>query len=534
MQRLGDRRYPPDGGYTPDQAREIAAVSRMLGRQIGLLLDRQGRVALLILGSPSGILIPELPRERSRTNRLRGLRLVHSHLSPDLLSQEDLMDMLVLRLDSIAVLTVNEYGEPVSFQSAHLVPDSGGAEPYRVHPPVPWNQVDIHFTQEAEAIEDELGRVSEASRQMDNAPRALLVSVSTEPKSVQERQLEELAELARTAGLHVAGTLMQRVAAIHPRHLLGKGKLMELEVMALEGQVGMLVFNGELSPAQLSHIATLTERTVLDRTQLILDIFAQRATSRAGRLQVELAQLQYTMPRLVGRHRAMDRLMGGIGGRGPGETRLETDRRKVRERMRRLKDELDKVRRSRATNRAKREREGLPMIALVGYTNAGKSTLFNKLTHADVLVENKLFATLDPANRRLRLPDERDYILADTVGFIRSLPKELKEAFMATLEELHQADILLHVLDASHPDMHEQYEAVEAILADMGLNETPRLVALNKCDKLDAEAVQALQGLFPGAVSIAAAPGTNLEALVAALVRLYERIGKEVEQPKPE
>ena len=466
---------------------------------------------MVIVGDPASILIPELPRRRGAAERLRGIRLMHTHLSPDGLSQEDLMDMLFLRLDSVSVLTVNDYGDPVSFQSAHLLPPNADSQPYRVHPLTAWDRVQHDFNAEVESIEEELGRVlSEASEAGDN-PRAVLVSVSPLPRTVQEMHIEELRELARSAGLVVTGTLIQRVASIHPRHILGKGKLAELEVLALQGQASLIIFDGELTPAQLNSLSEVTERKVLDRTQLILDIFAQRATTRAGKLQVEMAQLQYTQPRLVGKNRAMDRLMGGIGGRGPGETKLETDRRRIRDRMTRIRKELDDLRRQRANTRARRERQGLPVAALVGYTNAGKSTLLNALTRSDVLSENRLFATLDPTTRRLRFPRERELVLADTVGFIRNLPKELIEAFRATLEELESADVLLHVADASHPEFDRQMESVESILADLELSGIPRLLVLNKWDAADADTRAALQAAFPDALPVSALTGAGLD-----------------------
>lgn len=528
LTRLGQRRYPARGGYTTEQARELAALSRSLGRQIGLVIDRQGKVQLVLVGEPGSILIPDLPRGRVGSSRMRGVRLVHTHLSPDGLSQEDLMDLLFLRLDSMAVLTVNDYGEPVSFQSAHLLPPNAAQTPYRVHPPVAWDRVDRDFTAEVEAVEAELARtLSEASELAgasapgadqaggtgDGTVRAVLVSVDAAPRSIQEKHLDELAELARTAGITVTGTLIQRVAGVHPRHILGKGKLAELEVLALQGQASLIVFDGELTPAQLNSLSETTERKVLDRTQLILDIFARHASTRAGKLQVEMAQLQYTQPRLVGKNRAMDRLMGGIGGRGPGETKLETDRRRVRERIAKIRKELEALRKQRAFTRARRSRQGLPVVALVGYTNAGKSTLLNALTRSDVLAEDKLFATLDPTTRRLRFPRERELVLADTVGFIRNLPKELTEAFQATLEELAAADLLIHVADASHPDVDQQIAAVESILADMDLLATPRLMVLNKCDRLDEEAQEGLRFRWPDAVLASAASGQGMDGL---------------------
>ncbi len=517
LNRLFNRRFPAEDVYTIEQARELALLSRALGRQVGLLIDRKGRVQMVLVGEAGSILIPELPRGRTGQERLRGLRLLHTHLSPDGISQEDLMDMLFLRLDAVIALNVNPTGDPVQWQAAHLLPSGAAGKPYHLDAPQPWDRTAAQFTATAEALEEELARRGEDAREAADAPRALLVSVAAQPRILQERNLDELAELARTAGLTVAGRMAQRVAQVNPRLILGKGKVAELEVLALQGRAGMLVFDGELSPAQLHNLADITERKVIDRTQLILDIFAQHAVTRAGKLQVELAQLRYIQPRLVGKNRAMDRLMGGIGGRGPGETKLETDRRKSRERMARIRKELDQLRRQRAFTRARRSRQGIPLAALVGYTNAGKSTLLNRLTRSDVLAENKLFATLDPTTRRLRFPAEREIILADTVGFIRNLPKELMDAFRATLEELEAADLLVHVADASHPDLLQQISAVETILAEMELDRVPRLLVLNKWDQLAAPARAELADAFPLALPVSAKSGDGLNSLLEQL-----------------
>ncbi len=516
LNRLTTRRFPATDVYTIDQARELSLLSRALGRQLGMLIDRKGRVDMVLVGEAGGILIPELPRARSGADRLRGLRLLHTHLTPDGLSQEDLMDLLFLRLDAIIVLTVNPDGDPVQWQEAHL-PTPVAGQPYRVEQLRPWDQTSAHFAATAEALEEELARRSDDTREASDAPRALLVSVAAQPRIIQERNLDELAELARTAGLAVAGRMVQRVAQVNPKFILGKGKMAELEVLALEGRSVTLVFDGELSPAQLHNLADITERKVLDRTQLILDIFAQHAVTRAGKLQVELAQLRYTQPRLTGKNRAMDRLMGGIGGRGPGETKLETDRRRSRERMARLRKELDQLRRQRAFTRSRRARRGIPMAALVGYTNAGKSTLLNNLTRSEVLAENKLFATLDPTTRRLRFPAEREIILADTVGFSRNLPKELMDAFRATLEELESADLLVHVADASHPDLLQQITSVETILEELELQHMPRILLLNKWDLLDVPARAELADAFPHAIPVSARTGDGLKRLLEVL-----------------
>ncbi len=599
LQRLTNRRYDVHSGYTLEQAKELGALSRIISRQIGLLIDRQGKVELTIVGDAHGILIPTLARERS-TGRLRGIRLLHTHLTDSKLSGEDLMDLLFLRLDSIGVLTIDEFGAPIHFQSAHLLPAliSDGsyirdisktskkqkqleypeekqdqplqaedidfiltqnlyhasaepkpvipnrpAEPYRITDFFAWDKNPLDLSAEIDAIEEEFARLIKDSHSTENTKniakynakgtldtfqagsRCVLVSVSKAPKAIQERNLAELTELAKTAGLGVVGNLIQRVTTINPRQILSQNKLAELEVIALQGHAGIIIFDGELSPAQLQNLAELTERKVLDRTQLILDIFAQHAKTGAGKLQVEMAQLKYTQPRLVGKNRAMDRLMGGIGGRGPGETKLETDRRRVKDRIAKIKIELENLKKQRQANRAKRNRYNLPVAALVGYTNAGKSTLLNKLTKSEVIAENKLFATLDPTTRRLRFPEEHEIVLADTVGFIRDLPKELMEAFRATLEELNEANILIHVLDASHEEMEQQLESVEKILEELKLSDVPRVLLLNKWDNLPKESQELLLERFSGAYPVSALTGFGLAEASAHIEQTLFKTG---------
>lgn len=519
LQRLAQRRYPNQGGLSREQVWELAGLTQETGRQLGILIDRQGRPEMVIVGESSQIVIPELGRQRQHSGRLRGLRLVHTHLGQEGLSEEDLMDMVFLRLDSIAVLEVVGQGEPGHVQWAHLLPANSEAKPYSVSPRQPWDRVDVDFHAQAEAVEEELARRQEGVALEPRENTALLVSVGTKPRHRLETELEELADLAATAGLTVAGRLVQRVGRLNPKYILGRGKLAELEVNALQANAGIIVFDGELSPSQMRNLAQITERKVLDRTQLILDIFAQHATSRAGKLQVEMAQLKYTLPRLVGQNRALSRLAGGIGGRGPGETKLELDRRKVRERITRIRKELEKVRQHRAHTRSRRFEAGVPIVALVGYTNAGKSTVLNTITHSQVTAEDKLFATLDPTSRRIRFPEEREVVLTDTVGFIRELPEDLREAFLATLEELEEADVLVQVADAGHPELEEQVAAVDDILHDMGLDTIPRLLALNKWDTLSAEAQQRVRNIFPQGLPTTAVEKKGLDALVQAILK---------------
>lgn len=506
-----------------EQAVELADVSREIGRQVGVIIDRRGRPFMVLVGDPAGIFIPDLSHWRRSSGRLKGLRLVHTHLRSEALSQEDLMDLLFLRLDSISALTVQDDGRPGVVHVAHLLPPNPQGKGYEVLGPFPYAHVDLDYDALTGALEDELAgkEHSEAVAPVSGDPdkRAVLVGVSTESRSVQERSVDELADLAETAGLEVAGTMIQRVQAINPRFIVGKGKLAELETMMLQGNAGVLIFNGELAPGQIRNLAEMTERKVLDRSQLILDIFAQHARTKAGKLQVELAQLQYTLPRLVGKNRALSRLAGGIGGRGPGEQKLELDRRKIRTRITFIKKELEKLRSQRKATRIRRAKAGIPVVALVGYTNAGKSTLLNTLTGSSVLAENKLFATLDPTTRRLRFPMEREIILTDTVGFIRQLPEELKEAFRATLEELESADMLIHVVDTCHPELEELVEAVETILEEMDLGDIPRITALNKWDKAAPEERETAENVVPDAVHISALSRDGLEPLVDVVLR---------------
>ncbi len=331
--------------------------------------------------------------------------------------------------------------------------------------------------------------------------RAYLVAVEVKAKPApfsSQSSLAELALLADTAGARVVGRTVQKLDRIHPGHYVGKGKLAEIKAERDRVDYSVVIFDDELSPSQQRTLEDSLQVKVLDRTALILDIFARRAQTREGRLQVELAQYQYLLPRLAGQWSHLERLEGAIGTRGPGETQLETDRRLVRDRIARLKREIEAVRRQRALYRRRRARAGVPVAALVGYTNAGKSTLMRALSGADVFTEDKLFATLDPLTRRIKLPDGRTVLLSDTVGFIQKLPAQLVAAFRATLEELSAADVLVHVVDVTHADAAQQAETVLETLRDLDLSEKPLVTALNKVDLLarnDGEA--ALEKLGP-------------------------------------
>jgi GTP-binding protein HflX len=336
--------------------------------------------------------------------------------------------------------------------------------------------------------------------------------------------LDELRELARSNGVYVADTVLQLRKKADPRFLMGAGKLEELTLLALQRGASLIIFDQELNPSQIRSITDRMELKVVDRTQLILDIFAQRAQTREGKLQVELAQLKYLLPRLVTKNTAMSRLTGGIGGRGPGETKLEINRRRVRDRINRLEKALKGVVKQRAQQKARRERRGLPVISIIGYTNAGKSTLLNTLTQSEVMAENRLFATLDPSSRRLRFPRDVEVIITDTVGFIRDLPKDLMVAFRATLEELHGADLLLHVVDVSNPRHPEQIQSVERILEELGVSGTPEIRVLNKADRVDPAELPGL------ARSLDGLPVSALKR--ETLLPLIEKMSAQIENPQ--
>lgn len=479
-----------------------------------MLIDRSGYITHLMVGDAGRIFIPEL--DRSRAARLRGLRLVHTHLRGEELSQEDLYDLTLLRLDYITAVAIDEEGLPARFHSAHLMP--GQAHGYiREEPALP-GQLPENLRETIEDMERAFREHDAQLKRASGAPRALLVGVYT-PAMRRRRNPEqsqaELQELCRTAGVDVVGAISQRRNALDPLTLVGSGKAREISIEAVQRDAEMILFDLELSPAQARRFSQITDLKILDRTQLILDIFARNARSRDGKLQVELAQLRYLKGRLSEKDDNMSRLTGGIGGRGPGETKLEIGRRRVNERLARLEKELGGLRQRRELNRRTRADNDIPVVSIVGYTNAGKSTLLNALTRSETRAENRLFATLDPTTRRVRFPKEREIILADTVGFIHDLPPELGRAFQATLEELRDSSLLLHCIDAADDAREQKIAAVEEILGDLGLLGIPTIRVYNKCDMLDADALRFLER--PGDALISAQARRNLDHLLEVI-----------------
>ncbi|MDV6235587.1 GTPase HflX [Leptospira ellisii] len=486
MKKISEKRIREDVLVSQEISRSLGELSLEIGKQIGILIDRSGYVTHVLVGTDNSIEIPFLDRLRTSEARLRGLRLVHTHLKGESLNQEDLTDLALLRLDYITAVTLDSSGNPNGYHSAHFNPDSE-EELWTVLPKQYPGQLKEGILEEILEIESRLSRSRRNLKDAQKENRAFLVGVYPEKNSGRHPSLsmEELKELCRTAEVHVVDTFVQRKNRLDPSTVLGKGKLEEIILKAIQKHVELLVFDLELTPSQAKKISDVADIKVIDRTQLILDIFARNAKSRDGKLQVELAQLKYLKGRLTELDDNMSRLTGGIGGRGPGETKLEIGKRRVEERISRLEAELKSLKKRREVNRRQRKKNELPVVGIVGYTNAGKSTLLNALTNSEVLSENKLFATLDPTTRRIRFPEEREIVISDTVGFIHDLPPELSNAFKATLEELGDSDLLVHVVDISNPDHKLQMEAVEKILEELELSHIPTIQVYNKIDRLE-------------------------------------------------
>ena len=501
IEKLYQRRIPPHQIVTPEFARQLSELSHETRRQIGALIDRKGYVEFVIVGDARRIELPDFKRVRVGSDRFRGLRCVHTHLRGEELTRDDLTDLALLRLDLMAAIDVDQdTGLPGVVRSAHLLPSTapelgtnGDSKRFAFLDPAAPSQLDVDFLALIEALEAEMARTRRISRRASNADRAILVNVSTGPLSDAEDSIAELRELAQSAGVIVQDEMLQRRPSIDPRTVLGKGKLEELLIRAMQLGADAIIFDRELQATQVRAISEASDLKVIDRSQLILDIFAQRAQSHEGKIQVELAQLKYMLPRLVmGQNSAFSRLAGGIGGRGPGETKLETDRRRVRDRIHRLEAELAAQRKRREQRRKERLRHQVPTISIVGYTNAGKSTLLNALTSSHVTAEARMFATLDPTTRRLRLPREQEVIINDTVGFIRDLPPDLLAAFRSTLEEIGGSRLLIHVVDAANPRWEQQIASVDRILAELEFDRIPRLLVFNKVDLVDDDTVETM------------------------------------------
>lgn len=524
MQHIYRRKVPAQQIVTQELARYLCELSLDMTRQVGVLIDRKGNIASVMVGDHKSIFLPDLGRYRVAANRLRGLRYVHTHLRGEPLTPDDMADLAHLRFDVMVAIGVGADGLPDGAHVASLLPDNPEGKQWDVQEDLPVNRLEDDFPRFIQSLEEEFERTQRAYAVGDHRERAVLMSVTSGSKAAAEESLDELAELAESSGVVPADRIIQHRHRVDPQYLIGRGKLDEVIVRSLQVGADLLIFDQSLTPGQSRAIAERTELKVIDRTMLILDIFAQRAHSREGKLQVELAQLKYLMPYLANKGTALSRLAGGIGGRGPGETKLEVDRRRVQDRINHLEKQLRNVSQRRHLRRQQRQRRQLPVISIVGYTNAGKSTLLNTLTHSRVLAQDRLFATLDPASRRLRFPRDLEVIITDTVGFIRDLPPDLIAAFQATLDELHDADLLLHVVDVSSPYIDDHIQAVETILTDLNLGDIPQLIVLNKADLVSPEIAANMARLYQGVV-ISAHDSDTLSSLIHCLQDL---LGEEI------
>jgi len=524
LEKIYQRRIPPVQIVTPEFARQLTEISHEIGRQVGVLVDRKGHVTDVVVGDATKIVLPAQDRSRLGHSRFNGLRCLHTHIRGEKgLTHDDLTDLALLRLDLMAAIDVDpSTGLPGVVRAAHLLPakahrpngdENGEAEAFRFLAPQLPSHLDIDFIELITSLEEEMARNRGARRASDNRDRAILVGVTTGTMAEARDSMDELRELAISGGLVTLDEIIQRRPTLDPKTLVGKGKLDDIIIRSLQLGADMIVFDRELSPAQVRAVNEATDLKILDRSQLILDIFAQRAQTAEGRIQVELAQLKYLLPRLSGSGSEMSRLMGGIGGRGPGETKLEVDRRRVRERIALLEDKLEHVRESRRQRRVQRVRRDMPVVSIVGYTNAGKSTLLNALTNSQVAAEQRMFATLDPTSRRLRLPRDQEIIINDTVGFIRDLPKDLFAAFKATLEEMEESDLLIHLVDAASPQLENQIASVNRILGELQLDAVPRLLVFNKMDLVEPEELENRQRVY-NAIPVSAIDRSTLGTLV--------------------
>lgn len=534
LERTLRRRVLPEEAISLELARHLGETAARIGRQVGVLIDRGGVLRHLIVGDALRLPLPDLSREESKESRFLGLRLVHIHLRSAELDDEDLSALRRYRLDLVMSIGLGRDRLPAALQLAHLLPFNPDGERLRLLSAVHLALFEFDCLSFIPELEREFSQAAQKARRLgDKGPgqRALLVGLRTPQGGSTQATLNELSELAHSAGLGVAKRYLQTRQTIDARTLIGRGKMQELALDALDLCADMIVFDRPLTPAQARSIAREAEVEVLDRNQLILAIFGQRAQSRAGRLQVELASLRYELPRLSERAVGLSRITGGIGAQGPGETKLEIHRRRVKDRIARLEHEIKDLSKERLLRRKQRLRSGVPVVALVGYTNAGKSTLFNQLTASKVkvLAENRLFATLDPTSRRIRFDAFEEFVLSDTVGFIRDLPEELTSAFRATLEELSEASLLLHVVDLSNPDHEAQITAVERILDELELAEIPRLLVFNKCDLLDEQGIE-WQQEEDGPLLVSAHKRINLDLLLTS-IRAFVRRQSPAPQP---
>lgn len=525
LEELYDTTVPFGMIVSPEIVGVIGSISAALNKEISLYVSRNGTISNIAIGSNTFIELPKMEGRRGR-KRLCGYRCIHTHPSGDsALSAIDLNTLQELHLDAMVALGYKPDNPEASELSFAMITDIDDNDECTVEAYGPLNigeALMFNFNNSVATLERLLNKGSSSISLADRKEKAVLISMVWGRETglwTQEDSLEELKQLADTAGAEVVAKLMQKRPKPDPVFFIGKGKVEELSHVISQGDVDLVVFDDDLSPAQQRNLERALGVRVIDRTGLILDIFAQRARTSEGKMQVELAQLQYRLPRVMGQGLFLSRLGGGIGTRGPGETKLEIDRRKIRDRIAFIKKQIEKLGSVRETHNRTRIKRGVPQVSLVGYTNAGKSTLLNTLTDSDIYVEDQLFATLDPTTRQLDLGNKTECILTDTVGFIQRLPHQLVAAFKSTLEDTVNADLLLHVVDVSHVLYKEQMAAVYSVLEELGVSDKPILTVYNKIDKLGEENALATRlAQEENAVCISAKKGINLDGLKEKII----------------
>lgn len=533
MKAFIDNVYEP-GCFVPTEISEMMKeVTIDTNKEVAVFLDRKNRVLAVSLGDDRSVSLPELEGRRSNL-RLCGVRCVHTHPNGGVRpSDVDIQSLKTMRYDAMVVIGVDTERKIATGVSAAVLSrnDTGLFVDFELHGPYAyWKKHNLDSLFDELAIKDrEAAEFSSNSQKVkEDTERAILVGVVPDGMHVIGNPLAELQELAESAGAVVVGSFTQRRETPEAKTYIGRGLAEDLALRRQGLNADIVIFDDELSASQIRNLENIIGARVIDRTALILDIFAARAKSREGRLQVELAQQKYRLPRLMGQGTALSRLGGGIGTRGPGETQLETDRRHIKRKINFLEAQLREVKERRSVLRKERQKKEIPTVAVVGYTNAGKSTLVNALCESDVLAEDKLFATLDTSVRRLVTPENRDFLLIDTVGFIRKLPHDLVEAFKSTLEETVYADLLLHVVDCSNPDFEACIDTVEGILKEIGAENRPRYLVLNKIDKAPADVFPSpriVQG-YGKVFRVSAVNGDGLDELREQTINYFVRADK--------
>ncbi len=523
LEKLFKRRIPANQFIPFSIANTISKVSREIYKQIGVVFDRKGVVQYIIIGNDREILWPTFYEFHLNRFKLRGITAIHTHLHNKGLDFDDLTDLAYLRLDFICSINVNEIGNPEKIDIARLSVKNGKVETNVIFKGN-LNNLNIIYHDEILKLENSLTET--IGKNVDKTgENVFLVNVGMKSKNILQEEMDELIELSKAAKYNIVGTMIQRINKINPSLVLGKGKFKELVIKTIESNASKIIFYQDLTPAQAKFIADFVDIEVIDRTILILNIFARRAFTKEGKLKVELARLKYLLPRVVDKAGALSRIRGGIGIKGPGETVAEVERRRIKNRIKTIENDLKNSEKRRDILRRRREKQSVPVVSIIGYTNAGKSTLLNTLTKGDLFVENLVFATLETFSRKLFLDYDHELIVTDTVGFIKNLPKDLLDAFKSTLEELKFSDLLIHVVDISDENFTFNMETVETILENIGAEDIPQILVFNKIDKVEQEITNIIAQRYNG-IPICAKDKNQVKPLIDYLKYFFQVNGK--------